>query len=136
MANYKSAFLRYLDSRGVKYQDEGTYRVSVSYKGENVSSIKVAVVFDDDGDGLVAMRCWSLGSVKNDKYAKTLLTCNELNERFRWVKFYIDRDQDICAALDAVIDIDTCGAECHQLVTRMVSICDDAYPEFMKVMWN
>ena len=136
MANYKAAVLRFLDSKGIKYQDEGAYRISVSYKCENIPSVKVAVVFDDDGDGLVALRSWSLGSVKDDKYARVLMLCNDLNDKYRWVKFYIDKDQDICAALDAVIDINTCGAEVHQLLTRMVGICDGAYSEIMKAMWQ
>ena len=41
----------------------------------------------------------------------------------------------IATSLDAVIDIDTVGPEVIQLVSRMVSIYDGAYPTLMKATW-
>ena len=61
--------------------------------------------------------------------------CNSLNGEYRWVKFYIDGDGDIAVSMDAVVDIDTVGAECIQLVNRMVNIYDDAYPRLMRAIW-
>lgn len=136
MFDYKAAFMRYLDEKGIKYTDVDENRVRVGYNGDNIPSVQVSVIFDKDGDGLVAFRSWNLGKVKDEKFANILLACNQLNDQFRWVKFYIDSDQDITAALDAVVDEQTVGEECFQLVIRMVSICDDAYPTIMQAMWG
>ena len=67
--------------------------------------------------------------------AKGLITCNELNAKYRWVKFYLDKDKDVCVSLDAYIDEHTVGEECLNLVRRMINISDEAYPLFMKALW-
>ena len=58
-----------------------------------------------------------------------------MNAQYRWVKFYIDGDQDIACQSDALVDIESVGSECLQMVERMVGIMDEAYPEFMKAFW-
>ncbi len=134
--NYKGAFMAEMDRKGIKYTDVDENRVSVSYSGDNTNGIKVNVIFDKDGDNLVALRCWSFGKVPANKRTVVMEACNSLNNQYRWVKFYIDEDGDVCTALDAVVDISTVGAECIQLVSRMVDIYDNGYPVLMKACWS
>lgn len=134
--NYKGAYMQEMDRRGIKYKDTAEHSVSVSYRGDNTDDIKINVIFDEDGDGLVALRCWSFGNVPSSKRSNVLEACNDLNTQYRWVKFYIDGDGDIAVGLDAVIDIATVGAECVQLVNRMVDIYDKGYPVLMKACWG
>ena len=61
--------------------------------------------------------------------------CNRLNAEYRWVKFYLDKDGDVNAAIDAVISEDDCGEACMNLVHRIIRIVDDAYPEIAKTRW-
>ena len=131
--SYKSEFLRACDAQGIRYRDVDENRVSISYRGENTNDITVVVIFDNDGDGLVALRCWSFGKATPSKRLEFLECCNSLNTTYRWVKFYIDNDGDIAVSDDAVIDISSVGPEVIQLVHRMVGIYDDAYLELMKV---
>ena len=133
--NYKGAFMSELERRGIKYTDVNENRVSISYSGDNTNEIKINVIFDKDGDNLVALRCWSFGKVPANKRSAVIEACNSLNAQYRWVKFYIDDDGDVCTSLDAVVDISTVGAECKQLVSRMVDIYDKAYPTLMKACW-
>ena len=133
--DYKREFIRTLDREGLKYTDVGEFHVKLAYTADNTNNIEISVIFDEDGNGLVALRCWSFGKCPNGKRAALLEACNQLNTEYRWVKFYIDNDQDVSAALDAVIDIDTVGDECVQLVRRMVNIYDDAYPILMRACW-
>ena len=69
------------------------------------------------------------------KFCSLLLACNKANCRFRWVKFYLDDDNDIVANADVLIDEYTVGEECAGIVSRIDSIIDDAYPDFMRAMW-
>ena len=131
--SYKSEFIRALNAEGIKYRDIDENRVSITYEGENASEIAIAVIFDSDGEGLVALRCWSFGKITEAKRVAYMTCCNSLNTTYRWVKFYIDNDGDIAVSLDAVIDMSSVGAEVIQLVRRMVGIYDDAYLELMKV---
>ena len=133
--NYKEAYLQAMDNEGIMYTDIDEFHVSVSYSGDNVSNIEVHLFFDQDGDGLVALRCWSFGRVPDDKRAAVLEVCNSLNFEYRWVKFYIENDGEVACAIDGVIDIDTVGQECIQLVSRMVGVFDEVYPRLMKAVW-
>jgi len=135
MANYKALFLNYLDSKGIKYDDRDEFHVVVPYSGDNIRSIRIHVSFDKDGDGMIQMYAWDIGKFDGDKYAKGLIACNELNSKYRWVKFYLDRDKDVCVSLDAYIDEATVGQECLSLVRRMVNISDEAFPVFMKALY-
>lgn len=133
--DYKSQFVYSLDNVGIKYTVLDDISVRISYSGDNADSIDVIVSFDQGGDGIVNLGCWSFGRVQADKRAAMLEACNALNTKFRWVKFYIDGDSDLAVSSDAVVDIETVGEECIQLVRRMVNIYDDAYPVLMKAMW-
>ncbi len=129
--SYKQAFMSYMDQEGIKYQDKGEFVVSVTYTGDNLKSIPIMVFFDKDGEGLVQLACWEICNFSEEKQAAGLLCCNQLNSKYRWVKFYVDNDRDTRAELDAIIDPQTVGQECLALVRRMVRIVDDAYPTLM-----
>ena len=135
MANYKALFLNYLDSKGIKYDDRDDFHVVVTYSGDNIRGMRIHVSFDKDGDGIIQMYAWDIGRFDGDKYAKGLITCNELNAKYRWVKFYLDKDKDVCVSMDAYIDETTVGQECLSLVRRMVNISDEAFPVFMKALY-
>ena len=80
------------------------------------------------------MRCWEIESFKSNE-AAGLAVCNDLNLQFRWVKFFLDKDKDVVATLDAMLDDNSSGAECVSLLMRIVNIVDDAYPQIAKARW-
>lgn len=130
-------FCKHMDDKGIKYRTVDERCVRISYNGDNISSVVVHVIFDKDGGHTVTFRDWEICSFKDDsKYAKGLIVCNAMNAQYRWVKFYLDDDRDVVAQCDAVVDEDTVGKECMELVLRLVNIVDEAYPNFMKALWN
>lgn len=135
MANYKKLFIDYLESKGIKYTDRDEHLVTVSYSGDNIQSIKFYVAFDKDGDGMVQIYGWDIGSFDGDKTAKGIEVCNEMNKKYRWVKFYLDADNDVCVSTDSYICEANAGSVCLNLVRRMINIVDEAYPSFMRALW-
>ena len=133
MLMYKRLFMEHMDGEGVKYADHSDNVVKVTYGGDNLRSIPIYVVFDKEGDPLVQLKCWEIANLKS-KVGKAMIACNELNNKYRWVKFYIDKDGDINGELDAIVDSATCGEECLSLVRRSVNIIDEAYLTFMKII--
>ena len=127
-------FSRYMDANGIKYTEQKENVLKVVYNGDNLSSIPVYVFFDEDNAPYVQFKCWDIQSFKNNE-AAALVVCNELNAEYRWVKFYLDGDKDIVASIDAVIDMNTCGEVCLNLVRRVVNIVDEAYPQIAKARW-
>ena len=135
MANYKQIFMNYMDREGIRYVETGEFTVRVTYNGDNLKSIPVVVIFDEDGEAMVQMFCWEIANFKG-KREKGVEACNELNNKYRWIKFYIDKDEDVVATIDAYIDAETCGRECVSLVNRFVSIVDGAYPVVMRHLYG
>lgn len=136
MANYKAATLRYLDGKNIKYNDSDEFHIVVPFSGDNIKSFRVHINFDKDGEGMIQAYAWDIGNFSGDNYAKGLIICNELNCKYRWVKFYLDSDKDVCVSLDAYVDIETVGEEVLNLIHRIVRIGDEAYPAFMKALWS
>ena len=78
--------------------------------------------------------CWDVVKVAENKVEKAYALCNELNEKFRWVKFYVDSDRDIRVQLDAIMSEDNAGEVCREIVYRMVNIIDGAYIEIVRAL--
>ncbi len=136
MGRFKDLYLAYMDANGIKYTDRDERAVRVAYTGDNLKTIPVMVIFNEDDRGVVALRCWEIADVPAEKFVDILTICNELNNKYRWVKFSIDKDNALVASLDAYIDETTCGEECSELVRRMIGIVDEAYPDIMKGLWG
>lgn len=135
MANCKQICMEYMRREKIRYEDVREHVIKITYKGENLTSIPVFVYFDEEGDPIVSVKCWNIINFANH-VALGYEVCNGLNEKYRWVKFYIDGDADIVAEVDAFVDEQGCGPECTALVRRMVSIVDEAYSVLMKALWG
>ena len=70
------------------------------------------------------------------KEAAGIIKCNELNNHYRWVTFYIDDDADVITQIDSYVDEENCGSVCLSLVRRMVNIIDETYPDIMRTIWG
>ncbi len=130
---YKKLFMDRMDSENVKYTDTDENALKIVFNGENLSTIPVHAIFDDDGD--VQFRCWNIANFK-DKMPAGLVACNKLNTKYRWMKFYIDKDYDLIASIDATAIEANTGDVCMVTLSRMISIIDDSYPIFMKALWS
>ena len=128
-----------LQQRGLKYErreglDRPAFVLNFGGGDFQYSHVAIHVIFDSNGESAQFITS-PIVSVSADKTASLLLACNKMNCRFRWVKFYLDEDNDLVANADVLIDEYTAGEECAGIVTRIASIVDDAYPEFMRAMW-
>ena len=128
-------FVDYLDQKGVKYRLHDDKSLTVPYRGDNAPNINVMLIFGEDCCD-VAVKIFTICKVPDNKVYDMYKCASELNAHFRWLKFYIDKDQELMADMDAVIQIFSCAEECYELVQRSVSIVDDAYPMAMKVLYS
>lgn len=127
-------FTAYLDNKGIKYTAQEDKRVTVSYSADN-TSVRAVLVFGDDGKD-VALRVFSLVKVPEGKVGALQAVCSDLNRKWRWCKFYLDKDNEVTVAIDAVITPETTGPVAYELVIRTVGIVDKAYPDIMKALWS
>lgn len=128
----------YLESKEFhcKLSEKDERLVRLSFKADNKESIDVLLVFDED-EHSVSCKCFNICKFAADKKEAMYKVCNEVNAQYRWLKFYVDEsDNTITAQMDAVIQVESCGPECYEIVGRSVSIVDEAYPKFMKAIWQ
>lgn len=118
----------------VRVLEDGDEMVQLGAKLDN-TFVQFIILFDLDEDA-VAIRCFDLVRVSEEQYPKALMSCNALNDRMRWVKFCIDKERNVQAEVDAVIDDTNAGKVTMNLVLRMASIIDDAYPVINKAIWS
>lgn len=129
----------YLDSEGIRYthfekEEKRDEAIKISYSTTNADSVSVILFFDDDGNSVNA-KSFSIAKVPAAKVMDAHVLLNDLNYEYRWVKFYLDKDNEVTVSGDAIIGPDTAGAECLEIVRRYVNIIDDVYPRIMKVIW-
>lgn len=128
----------YLLDEGVKFQDIDKRRIRIGFRGENLKVIEVNIRFPEEEDGHdFIISSYSVGcSFTGNLYPEGLELCNELNNEFRWIKFYLDEHQDVVAEYDAYIDENCCGPTVMHAVRRMASVLDRVYPRFMTLRWG
>lgn len=122
-------FSRQLDSEGIKYSvssDKGVVRIV--YNGDNFKSLTFTFVFDDDGKSF-GIRVFSIAQFTNAQLEDAYEFCNRMNDNYRWLRFYVDEDRELTAAMDAVIPSDAVGDIGSELLHRAVSIVDSVCEE-------
>lgn len=128
----------FLDSKGFKYKanDEKNI-IETGFGGlKNKGTIKIILFFDED-DRTIAIRSFEFCTFPEDRKAAMYQACSEMNYKYRWTKFYVDdKANQITIADDAVIQLDSCGEEIFELMYRLADIADEAYPYFMKAIWQ
>ena len=112
-----------------RIDSDGDSVVEFPYKG------KEAKMFFTGENGEYLSMFIVFARVPAERVSDLIFTCNEMNAKYKWVKFYLDKDADVVASIDAYIDDYTCGEECMKLVRRVVNITDEAYPTFARAMW-
>jgi len=97
--------------------------------------LTINVIFDEDGESAQILTS-PIASVPAERTAKLLLTLNGCNQKFRWVKFYLDDDNDIIADGDVLFDEHNAGPAVIEVVMRTASIIDDVYADIMRGIWG
>ena len=131
------AFETALDQRGIKYAEldnAAQPAVRIGYNMENMSHLDVFFWFDKDGETM-HFGSGVIAHVPENKTDVALRAINAANVNYRWLTFFLDKDNDIVASGDQVLVPNVVGDTCHELLSRTLSICDEAYSSFMKALW-
>lgn len=131
------AFANYLNKKDIKYTTYGSNNeiISIQYSGTNMSNITVLYFFSTSTRD-VAIRILDIARIPEEKMELAYFSCCKLNEKYRWVKFYINSDNEMMAESDAIITPSSVGEVCYDLLQHMKSIVDESYPLIMKTVWS
>lgn len=132
----KAAIIRSLEARELKYtdiSDENVQALRLGFTLKNYKGFQLYVFIDNDGESY-QIRSGVILSVDDDKRANFLEAINEMNLKYRWMRFYIDNDSDLMAQED--LDFAPTDEKlCSLAIVRAASILDDVYPTFMRAQW-
>ena len=120
-----------LNARNLKYDlSDDKPVIFIKFSGDHINGQSFTLIIDDDGES-VALRVFSIFKFEAGQLADAYEFCNKVNNQYRWMRFYVDSDDEFTAAIDAVITPSTAGAECVEILGRAVNIVDSVYGELM-----
>lgn len=127
------------DEANIKYdvvdnQDAGYSYVAASFKSKANTVVSIKFISNDD-DSDVEVRAFSLAHIPDERFAGALKLVNELNRRFRYVKFVIGADNDVNAEYDLPLRNTNLGPCATEIFIRSMKIIDEALPELMHLIW-
>lgn len=138
MGMYGTLVKKYFESQGLKYRelpDDNNVVLRVGFNGKNKPELEALLFINEEGHN-VALRSFNYCSVPEEKKNAIYKVCSDMNHQFRWVKFYVDeKDNTVSVEDDAILAEENAGDECMELCIRMIKICDDAYPAFMRAIY-
>lgn len=128
---------RAFDDKGLKYEPaENGPGIFIGFRGENCPHINMVVAFDNDGEMNAHVMCMGLGRFPKGSLNNAYKLCNDLNDTYRWAKFYIDDEDDLCCDSDVSFGEGDCGELCHKTVMSIVGVIDASYPRFVREIWD
>ena len=133
-------FIRTLEEKEVVFThfplegERTTETVKISCTGNHNNEISFFFFFDSDGR-TVNVKAFEICKPEEEKLMNMYVVINQIHCDYRWVKFFIDGENEVTFSGDAIVNEATAGEECFELLIRYISIIDEVYPTLMKAMW-
>lgn len=133
MSKCAKMFVKFLDSKDFHYttrvDSDGDTVVDFPYEG------KTTRCFFSGDDGMYLSLYTIFESIPAEKRNDLILVCNDLNCQYKWITFYVDKDNDLILHSDAILSAESADEEAFELLVRTVKICDDVKPTIMKAIY-
>jgi len=124
----------FFESRDIKLSElsDDLLMIGAQFEG---GTIRIYFSFDDSCNH-VHVEGREFIKVPAEKYDAIYKTLNECNDQYLYIKFVLDTEGGmICARDDEIIQLESCGEECFELMYRMVKVVEYTYPIFMKALY-
>lgn len=105
----------------------------LQFSGKDGVSYKIRFISRDD-DNDVAVRVYGLINVDEPRRIKMLPLLNDLNCKYRYVKFVLDSDGDVNLEYDYPIHSPNPAASAGEIAIRFAKIIDGVYPELIRAL--
>ena len=130
----RSAF----EENGLKYKEfkelpDGSTVMIAGFDGQ-FTTFEMVIYFDSE-DHTAMIRIPKLTKVPIDRRYDVLSTLNQLNQEYRWTRFFVDQDDEVTVQIDQILSKDQNADSVMELIVRTIKIVDEAYPKFMKAIW-
>lgn len=129
-------FVCFLNQNNLKYcldsiNANGNEQITMCITSQTLSDIKIHFLFDSNNQ-IVYIRIWNLLKIPDQFNSIALTIINELNNTYRFVRFYLNTDNGIDVFVDSLIHSGTIGKTCINLGIIIAKICDSIYPKLIE----
>ena len=133
MNAYAEKFVNNLISKNLNFESgtdkDGDSIVEFPYKG------KVAKMFFTGEDGKYFSLYMIYERIPEEKVPALIVTCNELNAEYKWITFYVDKDNDLILHTDGILSAADADEVAFELLIRTMKIAEDLKPALMKAIY-
>jgi hypothetical protein len=116
-------------------ENERSSEVWLQFGIKNGGNYRIKFISTDD-DNDVAVRVFNLLHVEEDQKSKLISALNELNIKYRYVKFCCSNDGDINIEYDFPVRCVAPESCAEELIMRFANIINDAYSILMHALWS
>ena len=121
-------FVCFLNQNNLKYCLDGinandNEQITMCITSQTMSDITIHFLFDSNNQ-IVYIRIWNLLKIPDQFNSIALTIINELNNTYRFVRFYLNTDNGIDVFVDSLIHSGTIGKTCINLGIVIAKICD------------
>ena len=114
MKDLAKEFTDLLDAKDLHYStfddSDGDTFVRISLK-----HMETTFIFSGSDGEYVSMYS-PFATIPENKLPDLLIVCNSLNSQYKWLKFYLNKDNDLMIQDDAIIHEGSAGDECLELL--------------------
>lgn len=133
MLKSKEEFVCFLNQNNLKYcldsiNANDNEQITMCITNQTMSDITIHFLFDSNNQ-IVYIRIWNLLKIPDQFNSIALTIINELNNTYRFVRFYLNTDNGIDVFVDSLIHSGTIGKTCINLGIIIAKICDTVYPK-------
>lgn len=126
-------FVCFLNQNNLKYcldsiNANDNEQITMCITSQTMSDITIHFLFDSNNQ-IVYIRIWNLLKIPDQFNSIALTIINELNNTYRFVRFYLNTDNGIDVFVDSFIQTGTIGNTCMNLGIITAKICDTVYPK-------
>ena len=129
-------FVCFLNQNNLKYcldsiNANDNEQITMCITSQTMSDITIHFLFDSNNQ-IVYIRIWNLLKIPDQFNSIALTIINELNNTYRFVRFYLNTDNGIDVFVDSLIHSGTIGKTCINLGIIIAKICDSIYPKLIE----
>lgn len=126
-------FVCFLNQNNLKYcldsiNANDNEQITMCITSQTLSDITIHFLFDSNNQ-IVYIRIWNLLKIPDHLQNTALVFVNELNNAYRFARFYLNSDNGIDILVDSFIQAGTVGKTCMNLGIVIVKMCDVIQPK-------
>lgn len=138
--NYAEAISAMMEESNMRFNEvekEDCTIFSIPMHSENAPCFDVKLRVSENGDAKIW--CYIASNIKPEKKIAVLETLNTLNNKYRFAKFAIDEENDVCTDYDFILsdlDEEVAANKAISMIYTMTDIMDNSIEPIMCIIWN